>query len=210
VRTLRTGISVCLEPIAQRARLIASREFERGIGNNSGSDLDICHIGSPTPATNFDFRRLDQGLGNDSSLFHMSDPSARCFPAQPSYLPPQLNLWISLCRASSSHRVGLLCSSCSSARQFRLAFLPRSVTLPELASTGDLIFMFSPFGSFTGDFHPICNAPMLGAREAIHSIPAVRHVGCEAASGGSRSGRVMADVRRRPEKVVSEKLPTHF
>jgi hypothetical protein len=48
----------------------------------------------------------------------------RCFPAQPPHLPPRLNLWTSLCCASSSHRIGLLCGSCSSARRFRLAFLP--------------------------------------------------------------------------------------
>ncbi len=42
---------------------------------------------------------------------------------------------------------------------------PRSVTLPELTSNGDFIFMFLCFGSFTGDFHPIYNAPMLGAHK---------------------------------------------
>ena len=49
---------------------------------------------------------------------------------------------------------------------------PRQVTLPELASTGDFIFMFPCFGSFTGDSHPIYNAPMLGAHNAIQIAPA--------------------------------------
>ena len=50
---------------------------------------------------------------------------------------------------------------------------------PELASTGDLIFMFPCFGSFTGDFppaeasakegHPICNAPVLGAHNTMET-----------------------------------------
>ena len=66
----------------------------------------------------------------------------RCFPAQPLHLPRRRNLWVSLCGASSPDRIGLLCSSCSSAHRFRLAFLPRSVTLPELASTSDLISCF--------------------------------------------------------------------
>ena len=48
----------------------------------------------------------------------------RCFPAQSPHLPPRLNLWTSLCCASSSHRIGLLCDSCSSTCRFRLAFLP--------------------------------------------------------------------------------------
>ena len=48
----------------------------------------------------------------------------RCFPAQPPHLPPRLNHWTSLCCASSSHRIGLLCGSCSSAHRFPLAFLP--------------------------------------------------------------------------------------
>ena len=48
----------------------------------------------------------------------------RCFPAQPPHLPPRLNHGTSLCGASSSRRVGLLCGSCSSARRFPLAFLP--------------------------------------------------------------------------------------
>jgi hypothetical protein len=46
-----------------------------------------------------------------------------------------------------------------------LGSFPWLVTLPELASTGDFIFMFPCFGSFTGDFHPISNAPMLGAHK---------------------------------------------
>ena len=48
----------------------------------------------------------------------------RCFPAQPLHLPRRRNLWVSLCGASSPGRIGLLCSSCSSAHRFRLAFLP--------------------------------------------------------------------------------------
>jgi hypothetical protein len=74
----------------------------------------------------------------------------RCFRAQPLHLPRRRNLWVSLCGASSPGRIGLLCSSGSSAHRFRLAFLPPSVTLPELASTGDLIscFLLSQ-GSFT-------------------------------------------------------------
>ncbi len=48
----------------------------------------------------------------------------RCFPAQPPHLPPRLNHWTSLRGASSSHRIGLLCGSCSSAHRFPLAFLP--------------------------------------------------------------------------------------
>jgi hypothetical protein len=35
-----------------------------------------------------------------------------------------------------------LCGSCSSARRFPIAFLPRSVTLPELASGSDLFHVF--------------------------------------------------------------------
>jgi len=45
-------------------------------------------------------------------------------PALPPHLPPRLNRWASLCCASSPRRVGLRCGSCSSARGFRLAFLP--------------------------------------------------------------------------------------
>ena len=48
----------------------------------------------------------------------------RCSPAQPPHLPPRANQLISLCGASSSLRVGLLCGSCSSARRFPIAFLP--------------------------------------------------------------------------------------
>lgn len=48
----------------------------------------------------------------------------RCFAARPPHLPPRANQVISLCCASSSRRVGLLCGSCSSARSFPLAFLP--------------------------------------------------------------------------------------
>jgi len=48
---------------------------------------------------------------------------------------------------------------------------PRSVTLPELASTRDFIFMFPCFGSFTGGFHPIYNAPMLGAHKSSLLTP---------------------------------------
>jgi len=48
----------------------------------------------------------------------------RCFSAQPPHLPPRANQSISLCGASSSRRVGLVCGSCSSARRFPLAFLP--------------------------------------------------------------------------------------
>ena len=48
----------------------------------------------------------------------------RCSPAQPPHLPPRANQSISLCCASLSRRVGLLCGSCSSARRFPLAFLP--------------------------------------------------------------------------------------
>jgi len=38
---------------------------------------------------------------------------------------------------------------------------------PEWASAGDFILMLSCFGSFIGDFHPICNAPMLGAHQTV-------------------------------------------
>ena len=48
----------------------------------------------------------------------------RCSAAQPPHLPPRANQSISLCCASLSRRVGLLCGSCSSARRFPLAFLP--------------------------------------------------------------------------------------
>ncbi len=53
----------------------------------------------------------------------------------------------------------------------RFGSSPRSVSLPQLASTGDFIFMFPCFGSFTGDFHPIYNAPMLGEHKAVHLTP---------------------------------------
>jgi len=45
------------------------------------------------------------------------------------------------------------------------------------------------FGSFTGVFHPICNAPMLGAHLALHltrpemSVPGIR-------SSPTRTGQV--------------------
>ena len=48
----------------------------------------------------------------------------RCSPAQPPHLPPRADQSISLCGASSSRRVGLLCGSCPSARRFPIAFLP--------------------------------------------------------------------------------------
>ena len=48
----------------------------------------------------------------------------RCVPTRPLHLPPRLNQWVSLCGASSSHRVGLLCGSCSLAHRFPLACLP--------------------------------------------------------------------------------------
>ena len=48
----------------------------------------------------------------------------RCSPAHPPHLPPRANQSISLCCASLSRRVGLLCGSCSSARRFPIAFLP--------------------------------------------------------------------------------------
>ena len=43
---------------------------------------------------------------------------------------------------------------------------PEEVTLPELASDSDFL-MFPCFGFLTGDSHPICNAPMLGAHQAM-------------------------------------------
>lgn len=49
---------------------------------------------------------------------------ARCFPSRPPHLPPRLNLWASLCCASSPAASALICGSCSSARRFPLAFLP--------------------------------------------------------------------------------------
>jgi hypothetical protein len=111
----------------------------------------------------------------------------RCFRTRPHHLPPRLNRWISLCRASSSHHVGFLWCSCSSACPFRLAFLPpRSVTLPELASTSNLIFMFPCFGSFTGDSHPFCNAPMLGAHKALQRTRP-SHPGCNRTSSWAGS-----------------------
>ena len=92
----------------------------------------------------------------------------RCFPARPPHLPPRLDRPTSLCGASSSRRVaaGLLCGSCSSARQFPLAFLPPVGYLPALASSGSSLHV-SMSGPPTGDFHPICNAPMLGAHQRI-------------------------------------------
>jgi hypothetical protein len=58
--------------------------------------------------------------------------------------------------------------------------------------------MFPCFGSFTGDFHPIYNAPMLGAHNAIHrmatrvTLPASRFAPMQEARHGQPS--VIADV----------------
>jgi hypothetical protein len=109
----------------------------------------------------------------------------RCFATQPPHLPPRLNRRTSLCGAGSSHRVGLLMRflfigsslshsvACVGWDRNQACCLssfgsfPRSVTLPELASGSDLFHVFM-FRFLTGDFHPICNAPMLGAHPAVH------------------------------------------
>jgi hypothetical protein len=78
-------------------------------------------------------------------------------------LPLRMN---NLCGASSSHRVSL---------SMRFLFIGSSVShsLPSparLPSRSWLLvmisFMFSCLGFLTGDSHPICNAPMLGAHLA--------------------------------------------
>jgi len=94
----------------------------------------------------------------------------RCFTAQPPHLPPRLNRSTSLCCASSSARVGLM----------RFLFIG-SLLSHSLPSPGWLpfrswplvviIFMFPCFGSLTGDFHPIYNAPMLGAHNSPEDNP---------------------------------------
>ena len=91
----------------------------------------------------------------------------RCLATQPPHLPPRLNRRTSLCGASSSHRVGLF---------MRFLFIGSSVS-HSLPSPGRLpfrswplvviSFMFSYLGSLTGDFHPICNAPMLAAHPTM-------------------------------------------
>ena len=64
----------------------------------------------------------------------------------------------------------LVCGSCSSARRFPVAFLP-PVGYPRGVGFGLSLFHVSMNGHPTGDLHPICNAPMLGA----HKITGANH-----------------------------------
>jgi len=70
--------------------------------------------------------RLLWPLLTSHGIFSVGSPQVRtrCSPAHPPHLPPRANQSISLCCASLSHRVGLLCGSCSSAHRFPIAFLP--------------------------------------------------------------------------------------
>lgn len=115
----------------------------------------------------------------------------RCFTAHPPHLPPRRNRMTSLCCASSSGRVGL-------SMRFLFIGSPLSHSLPShgrLPSQSWLLvvisIMFSCFGSLTGDFHPICNAPMLGAHKALQS---------------NRSGRsrLVRDPRLSSPRAVAE------
>ena len=89
----------------------------------------------------------------------------RCFAAQPPHLPPRLNRWTSLCGASSS-------ASCRPSMGFLFIGSPFSPSLPPPARLPSqswlqmVIVHVSMFGFLTGDFHPICNAPILGAHQA--------------------------------------------
>lgn len=87
----------------------------------------------------------------------------RCFPTRPPHFPPtadppvaeppRLDLSTSLCCASSSRHVGLICGSCSSARQFPLAFLPL-IGYPFRVGFEWWLFHVFTCGPPTGDFPP--------------------------------------------------------
>jgi hypothetical protein len=94
----------------------------------------------------------------------------RCFTAQPPHLPPRPNRMTSLCGASSSGRVGL-------SMRFLFIGSPLSHSLPSPGRLPSrswplvvISLMFSCLGFLTGDFHPICNAPMLGAHPSVERI----------------------------------------
>ena len=70
--------------------------------------------------------RLLWPLLASQGISSVGSPQARSqsSPARPPHLPPRLNRWASLCCASLSCHVGLLCGSCTSAHRFPIAFLP--------------------------------------------------------------------------------------
>ena len=109
---------------------------------------------------------------------------ARCFPAQPPHLPPRVNQTTSLCRASSSCRIGLLCGSCSLARRFLLAFLHavRSPFRARLQIVVSFIFMF--WFSYRG------LAPHLHRAHAGHTQ-------VSSSNGGQRSSLISDFLPRR-------------
>jgi len=95
----------------------------------------------------------------------------RCFPAQPPHLPPRLKPLDFGRRGDLVRRVGL-------SMRFLFIGSPVSHSLPppgRLPSRSWLLvvvsFHVSMFGSPTGDFHPIYNAPMLGAHNTMHAKP---------------------------------------
>jgi len=98
----------------------------------------------------------------------------RCVPARPPHLPAHPNRATSLCGASSSGRA-------RPSMRFLSVSPPASASLPSpgrLPSRGwprvvglSCLHAVPP----TGDLHPICNAPMMGAHQRFQSIaPHVR------------------------------------
>ena len=91
----------------------------------------------------------------------------RCFPARPPHLPPRLDRPASLCCASSPGRVGLDMRFLSIGPPVSSS-LPSPGRLPSRSWLRVVGFSCCHVGPPTGDLHPFCTAPMLGAHKALH------------------------------------------
>lgn len=124
------------------------------------SGLFVYTGGSPPPARCAVLRPLLTSLQvAPSGSPHVR---TRCFPARPPHLPARPNRATSLCGASSSGRA-------RPSMRFLSVSPPVSASLPSPgrlpARSWPRVVGLSRFHAVppTGDLHPICNAPMMGA-----------------------------------------------